>query len=296
MYRSHAPICLIAYRRPDHFMQCLAALQSCHGAEESELLVFVDSPRSPDDAGPVRAVIDLARTTSGFARVQVHARENHLGMAGSVMSAVDYVLQRYGRAIVVEDDLSVARGFLTYMNAALERYANEARVMGVSGHLMDELAGVGGSLAFLARRPSCWGWGTWLRSWRLLDRSRERLLERIDSNGLRPFLDPPGCLSMTRKLRDGIEGRDNSWSPMWFASVALAEGLFVYPPATLVVNNGFDGSGEHGLCTLAYASERMAEEASIGFPAVVEELLGTDDAFVAAFRAAHSRRWRDETR
>lgn len=91
---------------------------------------------------------------------------------------------------------------------------------------------------------------------------------------------------MTAKLQAGIAGSDDSWSPMWYASLALSKGLFLYPPVSLVDNIGFDGSGEHGLLTKAYDTCLWDQIDSPAMPEHVVEEPGAESFFVAFFAEA----------
>lgn len=289
-----APICLVAHRRPALTARCLAALANCPEARDSELHVYIDGPRDTSEALLTQQVAALCRAARGFAAVHVTERERNAGMAQAVMAAIDTTLAGHECAIVVEDDLLVAPGFLSFMNRGLQAYGGNAEVMGISGYVMQDLRVSLGERAVFSRRAACWGWAVWARSWHRLDRSRERLLERIASTGLAAFLDPEGGMSMTNKLCQGVLGHDNSWSPMWFASVALADGLFLYPPVSLLNNIGFDGDGTHKLATSAYDVALHDGDADFPLPLEVKEHPSIDALFVDAYRQSRLQRAKDE--
>lgn len=284
------PICLIAHRRPAHLARCLASLGACRGAAGSDVFVFVDGPRDSTEADLTRQTAFVARSARGFRRVVVVERDFNFGMSAAVLASVGRVLDEADSAIVVEEDLVVASAFLDFMAHALATYADAPRAFGVSGYLFSDLREQLGSGAFFSRRPCCWGWGVWRRAWGRLIPSRGLLLDRIAAAGLESVLDPPGAMSMTRKLRAGLDGKDDSWSPMWYATVALESGLFLYPPASLVANTGFDGSGGHGWTTRAFDTMLWDTSASPTLPAVVKEADGVDEVFLAHFRAAQAAR------
>ena len=48
-----------------------------------------------------------------------------------------------------------------------------------------------------------------------------------------------------RMLEDCADGKNDSWAIRFYASAFLKGGLHVTPASTLVLNGGFDGSGEH---------------------------------------------------
>lgn len=285
-----APICLVAHRRPQHLRQCLYSLAQCAEARKSAIYIFVDGPRNDQERVQVEEVIDCATLAIEFGDLSVIASPVNLGMTKSVVGAVSRVIKERGRAIVVEDDLVVSPSFLAFMNDALNAYANIEQVFGISGYLFKDLRPVFRNAAFFSRRPSCWGWATWSRAWRHFDHSRESLLYRIKETGLEKFLDPVGALSISNKLRQGIDGIDHSWSPMWFSSVALADGFFLYPPASMTSNIGFDGSGEHQLITHAYKTDLVDFVAPVQLPNQINVTHEVDELFVAHYRESYSQR------
>ena len=60
--------------------------------------------------------------------------EVNKGLAKSIISGVSEILDKYGKAIVVEDDLYTSRSFLRFMNDMLNKYELDERVMQVSGY------------------------------------------------------------------------------------------------------------------------------------------------------------------
>ena len=156
-----APIALFAYNRPQHLARTVKALQANDLASGSELHVFIDGPKHAGHVRAVDQVRELAGRITGFARLRVLERAQNLGLAASVISGVTDLCQAYGRVIVVEDDLLVARGFLRFMNQALDRYEQDARVMQVSGYMFPVEQRTRLDSTFFCRIPTSWGWATW---------------------------------------------------------------------------------------------------------------------------------------
>ena len=116
-----APIALFAYKRPDHTRRALDALASNPMFLRSELHVVCDAARSPHDAEAVERTRAVVRTCAHPRKTIIEATENQ-GLARSIVGGVSSLCDRFGRVIVVEDDLLVAPSFLDFMNRALERY------------------------------------------------------------------------------------------------------------------------------------------------------------------------------
>ena len=57
-----APIAFFAYNRPEHTRRFLESLAECEGAAESELFIFCDGPKKPEDEEAVREVCRLVKS------------------------------------------------------------------------------------------------------------------------------------------------------------------------------------------------------------------------------------------
>jgi hypothetical protein len=241
-----APIVLFVYNRPEHTRRTLAALAANPLAVESDLIIYADGAKRPEHQASVRAVRDLIRTTGGFKSIEIVGRESNRGLAKSVIAGVSEVCAARGRVIVVEDDLVVAPDFLTFLNAGLERYADEPNVFQVSGYMFPVVTGSPSGGLFLPL-ISCWGWGTWQRAWSQFDPTAAGYARLVDDLDLRDRFNLHGNYDYFGMLRDQIEGRVDSWGVRWLLSVFLKGGVVLYPRRSLVQNVGIDGTGTHGM-------------------------------------------------
>ena len=76
----------------------------------------------------------LLRGLTGFRSVTVVEQSVNLGLARSIVTGVTDLVERYGRVIVLEDDVLPGPHFLQYMNAALEWYLNVSEVVSIHGY------------------------------------------------------------------------------------------------------------------------------------------------------------------
>ena len=130
-----APVVLFVYARPWHARRTVEALAANADAPETDLVIFSDAARNEKDAPAVREVREWLPSITGFRSVTIHERQENLGLADSIINGVSSVISRYGRVIVVEDDLITSPYFLRYMNDALELYAHDDKVMHVAGYM-----------------------------------------------------------------------------------------------------------------------------------------------------------------
>jgi len=95
-------------------------------------------------------------------------------LANSIIDGVTNIVNRYGKIIVLEDDLVTSQYFLKFMNEALEFYQDEKKVWHISGwnypiniDIKDDV--------FLWRVMNCWGWATWKDRWNFYEKNVDDL-------------------------------------------------------------------------------------------------------------------------
>ena len=237
------PIALFVYNRQEHTRRTIDALKQNSVACESDLIIFSDAPRSEVQAKAVREVRQYIRQIDGFKSITIVEREANLGLASSVIDGVTTIVNKYGRIIVLEDDMVTSSYFLTYMNEALERYANDERVVSIHGYVYP----VKQSLpeAFFLPGADCWGWATWSRGWACFNSDGQFLLDELKRRKLIRAFDFNGTYPFSKMLEGQIKGKNDSWAVRWYASAFLEDKLTLYPGRSLVHNIGNDNSGTH---------------------------------------------------
>ena len=248
-----APIALFAYARPDHLRRTIEALQLNKLASDSDLFVFSDAARTSDREAGVAAVRNYLLTLKGFRSVSLYNRPHNYGLARSIITGVTMILEQYERIIVLEDDMVTSPYFLSYMNDALERFAEDERIASIHGYLyplkerMPE--------AFFLPGADCWGWATWRRGWALFNPDGQALLDEIQQRGLMNDFDFGGAYPYSTMLKEQIVGKNDSWAIRWYASAFLAGKMTLYPGRSLIQNIGHDASGTHCGVDNLYAVE-----------------------------------------
>lgn len=239
-----APIAIFAYSRPEHFRKTIEALKKNALAKESELFIFSDGPKDEESAKKVEEVRNLAKTISGFKNLHIIERPENFGLAKSIIAGVGEIVNKYGKVIVLEDDLVVSAHFLKYMNDALLAYENNDKIISIHGYVypIKEIL----PETFFLKGADCWGWATWKRGWDLFEPDGKKLLKELERRGLVSEFDFGGVYNFSGMLKKQIAGENNSWAIRWYASAFLADKLTLYPGTTLVENIGRDGSGTHG--------------------------------------------------
>jgi hypothetical protein len=252
-----APIAVFAYCRPRHLKRVLDGLAGNAGAAQSQLFIYCDGAKGLSDRPDVDATRAVARGATGFASVEIVESETNHGLSYAIVSGVGDICERYGRAIVLEDDVVPTPFFLRYCNDALDHYADNDRVLSVGCHTFT--AGLELPETFFLNVPDCWGWAVWRRSWRKFDPDGAALLAQISERGLESRFDFEGTYPYAQMLRDQVRGGNQSWAIRWYAHAFLQDRLVLYPGRAVTSNIGFDGSGTHEGTAATYRNVLAAE-------------------------------------
>ena len=236
-----APILLFVYNRPSHTRRCIESLLKNSLASESHLFIYADGAKDESQQEAVNEVRSYIRSIQGSKQVTLIERNENWGLARNIIDGVSTQVNRYGKVIVLEDDLIVAPYFLQFMNDALETYKDEPKV----GHIQacDFTQDPTLPETFLIKWTGSWGWGTWDRAWKHFNPNGKELLKKLEERKLTYTFDFNGKYGFTRMLRRQIEGKNNSWAIRWNASLFLEDILSLNVGRSLVQNEGFDGTG-----------------------------------------------------
>ena len=181
-----APIVLFVYNRPWHTKQTIEALQKNELAKDSELFIYSDAPKNKEAEKQVKEVRDYIKTISGFKKVTIIEREKNYGLAKNIIEGVTEIVNKYGKVIVLEDDLITSPYFLRFMNEALNFYENEEKVWHISGwNYPIDTNGLGD--AFLWRLMNCWGWATWANRWKYYEKDVDKLIASFTKRDIKRF-------------------------------------------------------------------------------------------------------------
>lgn len=241
MNKNLAPIVLFVYNRPLHTQRTVEALQKNEHAHESDLIIYSDEAKKETDRVHVDAVRTYIRSIAGFKSVTIIEQSENKGLAASIIRGVTDTVNRYGRVIVLEDDIVTSPYFLRFMNDALDHYENEKKVWHISGWNYP-IDGKDIGDVFLWRLMNCWGWATWADRWAHFEKDPQKCVDTFSKEDIHRFnLD--GAENFFGHIRANIEGTLNTWAIFWYATIFKNNGLCLNPRQTFVQNIGVDGSG-----------------------------------------------------
>lgn len=241
-----APIVLFVYNRPKHTRQVLEALSRADMAKESQLYIFSDGPRFEEDRCSVNAVRDIIKDETirdKFGNVHLELRDVNLGLEKSVIESVTMIMDTYGKAIVLEDDIVVSVDFLTFMNKALDSFMDDSNVWSISGYSLcnKRLNSLKDDILW-TYRGECWGWASWRNRWDKVDWTVTDYDTFVKDKSAQKRFNQGGR-DLTYLLKKWHRGQIHSWAIRWCYTQYKENMITVFPKHPKAYNIGFDGSG-----------------------------------------------------
>jgi len=242
-----APTAVFAFNRPEHLRRTLAALAANDLAAESDLTIFCDGPRREEERVLTDEVRTAAREAKGFRSLEVVEREKNFGCADSVISGLEHMFTRHERLVVIEDDILCSPHTLRFLNAGLEKYANEPMVFNIAAWsppptLMPVTPAYPFDVYFVPRF-NCWGWASWRDRWEIIDWDVSDYAAFARNARLRRAFNHGGN-DMAPMLDSQMAGEINSWAIRMDYARFKHGRLGLNPVISYTTNIGM-GSGTH---------------------------------------------------
>ena len=291
-----SPVALFVYNRADNTQRTLRALLANTLAPQTDLYVFSDGGKDEASWVAVREVrkllheveADVAHTRT-LNSMTIVERPVNFYLERNIIEGINEVFRHHETVIVLEDDIVTAPYFLQFMNDAFSIYAEDKRVMHVSGFTRIEGArGEPERDIYFTPFMAGWGWGTWRDRWQghfrhyasreeALEGVAPELLEAIEYGGVFP------CIK-------DLNRKPIPWDICWSLAIRRAQGLCLYPSRTLVRNIGLSGGTHYGhipdWCLRLLQRYEYDREPYMEPVAVTPQEPAADPAIEAAMKAA----------
>jgi hypothetical protein len=240
-----APIVLFTYKRLDTLQQTITTLKENYYATESDLFIFSDAARNSNDLEMVEQVRKYIKTVTGFRSIKIIQSEKNMGLANSIIGGVSHVMNLYGKAIVIEDDLILSKNFLAFMNECLDHYNTNPDCFSISGFCpaIDEQP-LNTMDSFCYGRAHSWGWATWQDRWNTVDWEVKEWEDMKNSTSLQKEFNLYGS-DLYGMLKGYMLGKNSSWYIRFTYNQQKQKKVCIYPAVSKVINNGFSLDATH---------------------------------------------------
>lgn len=274
---KYAPVIIFGYNRLNHLKQTINALADNFDAKNTEIFLFLDGYKGKEDKKQVEKVHSFGQQflcDTRFKKINVIIENKNNGLSKSVIQGVSRIIEKYGKVIVLEDDLITSKDFLSFMNDCLNFYERYECIWSISGYTFDlpSLKTINTDV-YLGYRASSWGWATWKDRWESIDwkisdynEFRYNLKERMRFNR--------GGTNLSDMLDRQMLGYINSWAIRWCYAQFKCSKYTIFPCKSKVLNIGQDGSGTHSNTKDQYESNGFGENIySLTLPNLEKKIL-----------------------
>jgi hypothetical protein len=236
---SPSPVALFVFNRPDLTARLFEVVREM---KPPVLFVAADGPRPdrPDDERLCRETRAVVQDVDWPCEVHWNLRDQNLGCGPAMSQGISWVFEHVDRAILLEDDCVPDPSFFQFCDEMLERYADDTRVMQISGSNIGapESFFDGASYSF-ASYSFVWGWATWRRAWQHYDFRMRSWPAFRDAGMLNGLHAGARRRAQVRREWDWVNAGNGTWDHQWQYTVMSQHGLSVYPSTNLVTNLGF---------------------------------------------------------
>ena len=235
---SSPPLLIIAYARIENVFRLIdQALEQ--GVEQ--IYVAIDGPKSSQILCRQEEMVSQLLRKSDSLKIPINIwwRDRNLGVAVSVITALDWFFSKVNSGVILEDDLIIEDTFYYYASHYLNYFSKEAQILLISGNRFFPGA-ESSSGPCLVHYPQTWGWATWRDRWEQIRVNAYK----IEDQSKGAFFDPVRNFWHYGTLRV-LQGRIDTWD------VPVANYMFKHkfyaliPPFNLVSNLGNDEYATH---------------------------------------------------
>lgn len=239
-----APIGITVYTRLDHTKKTIEALKKNTLATKSNLYIFSDAAKKGDEE-KVRLIRSYLSSIDGFKNITIIERSENSRIQNN-RGGQKYLLDKYGKMIWLAEDIVTARGFLSYINKALDMYETRKDILSICSYTPDIDTSIINEDIYLMNRFNTWGFGIWKDRYEKITNISKKDYQdlRNDKNKIeyiKKYCGEDLFEWFKAEFNRSINGLDTKGTFLGVKSLYFS----VYPRKSLSFNIGHDGSGLH---------------------------------------------------
>lgn len=236
---SELPVLIICYARTSSVIALINQLQNL-GIRN--IFIAIDGAKSKSVENAQLELIKYLQSSELRFRdcIRVWKRSKNLGIAVSVITAIDWFFSQVEYGAILEDDLIPENVFFLYLHHFLEMFKADSSITLISGNKALALEGHSKDIC-LTNYPQTWGWGTWKDRW-LEIRFSAYTKDKNCAFSLSPVKNF-WCYGTKRVLAGKVDTWDIPLAHFMYKNKKTS----VLPPVNLVSNFGNDIFASHTL-------------------------------------------------
>ncbi|MDR0385422.1 MAG: glycosyltransferase family 2 protein [Prevotellaceae bacterium] len=234
------PVLFLIFNREDIALQ---SFESIKQYSPDRLYIAADGPRTdkPKEYDMCQNTRNsISKSIDWDCEIKTLFRDENLGCADAVSSAISWFFDNEEYGIIIEDDCFIHQDFYRLCEQLLPHYRNEEKIMLITAtnHTPDQSNA--DKLCF-SNECNIWGWASWRRAWNKMDMTRwpkYKFGKLIEKFGL-----IYACFMVYYWYK--YRSAKSSWATRWFFYVLINHGLCLSANVSLSINTGITSGGTH---------------------------------------------------
>lgn len=240
------PVLFLIFNRPEPTRRVFEQIRL---AKPRRLFIAADGPRAHKEGEAQRCqeVRDIVSQVDWECDVKTLFREQNLGCKMAVSSAIDWFFDQVEQGIILEDDCLPSQSFFTFTSELLDKYANDERIMMISGDNFQEGVQRGDGSYYFSKYPHIWGWASWRRAWsKHYDIEMKTFPQYKAENRIaKLFPNPREQKFWMNNFQEVFDNKVDTWDFQWVYAIYSNGGMCIMPNVNMISNIGFNAEATH---------------------------------------------------
>jgi hypothetical protein len=247
MGQLQTPVLFIIFNRVDTMSRVFEKIRT---VKPAHLFVFGDGPREdhPGEVAACKAARDyVVQHIDWNCILETRFLKKNSGLPFAVVEGITWFFEHNEKGIILEHDCLPSDSFFEFMEAMLNKYNDDTRVLNVGANCLQSEP-IGKASYYFSRIPHVWGWGTWRRAWMKYDINMRTYPDFLKRGGLRLIFHSDWYRTEWKFLFDQVYyKRSKTWDFQWTYVLFSDNGVSITPNKNLVTNIGFGEGAVHSL-------------------------------------------------
>jgi hypothetical protein len=240
------PILFTVFNRADTAVEVMKAIRQY---QPERLYLAADGPRANkpgEDVACQETRSQLEALIDWPCEVKKLYREQNKGCKLAMSEAITWFFENEEMGVILEDDCLPHPSFFNYMTEVLTKYADDERIMMVSGDNFQAGQQRGEGSYYFSMYPHIWGWGSWRRAWQKYNVAIPDFPEFVRSEQIKLIFENPAEQTHWLNLfQQAYDNKINTWDYQWVYTIFKNGGLVAAPNVNLISNIGFGNNATH---------------------------------------------------
>jgi hypothetical protein len=244
MNMKKVPVLFLIFNRETVSLQAFASIKKY---SPDRLYIAADGPRAerPEEYNLCESTRNsVLKAIDWECEIKTLFRDENLGCANAVSSAISWFFENEEYGIIIEDDCVVHPDFYRLCEQFLPLYRDEEKIMLITAlNYTPDLTNAD-KLCF-SNGCHIWGWASWRRAWDKMDMNMSAWPQYKFKDLVKNFGFIYACFLLYYWSQAYKNQEKGSWDTRWFFSMLVNKGLCLSSNVNLSFNIGITTGGVH---------------------------------------------------